>query len=135
MAADPASPSGGEASSDPPRRLALVADQSLTGGPEAVLERCRHCRSELAQPLRWRRLAVDTWEIELRCPECRNCWSERVPTAAVKRLDRVLKEARGELERRLEEIERVDTEQRIAMFVEALRLDAILPEDFGRPGA
>jgi len=114
-------------------RFALVADHSLTGGPEAMLERCRRCPSQLAQPLRWRRLAFDAWEIELRCPECRTSWCERVPTAAVKRLDRILKDARADLARHLEEIERVECEQRITQFVEALRADAILPEDFGRP--
>jgi hypothetical protein len=110
-----------------------VADHSLTGGPETVLERCRHCASELVHPLRWRRLAYDAWEIELRCPDCRRIWKERVPTAAVKRLDQVLKDARADLERHLEAIERVDLEQRVDGFIAALHADAILPEDFGRP--
>ncbi len=110
-----------------------MGEYSLTGGPEAMLERCRECPSELAHPLRWRRLAFDAWEIELRCPECRSAWSERVPTAAVKRLDRVLKDARAQLERHLEEIERIDLQQRADGFIQALQADAIWPEDFGRP--
>ena len=110
-----------------------VGEQSLTGGPEAMLERCRHCPSHLAHPVRWRRLAYDAWEIELRCPDCRESWQERVPTEAVKRLDAVLKTARAGLERHLEEIERIDLEERISGFVSALGTDAILPEDFGRP--
>ncbi len=110
-----------------------MADNSLTGGADAVLERCRRCPSELAHPLRWRRLAIDAWEIELRCPDCREVWYERVPTAAVKRLDRVLKAARVELERHLEEIERIDMEEQAEDFIAALRDGAILPDDFGRP--
>ena len=112
-----------------------MGEQSLTGGPEAMLERCRHCPSQLAHPLRWRRLAYDAWEIELRCPDCRQVWHERVPTEAVKRLDKVLKSARAELEAHLEEIERIDLEDRISGFISALDADAILPEDFGRPPA
>jgi hypothetical protein len=105
----------------------------MTGGPEAMLERCRACSSRLSHPLRWRRLGSDVWEIQLRCPDCRHVWQERVPTAAVRRLDGVLKRARAELERHLEAIERVDIEGRIDSFVAALAADAILPEDFGRP--
>ena len=105
----------------------------MTGGPEAMLERCRACTSRLAHPVRWRRLALDAWEVDLRCPECRTQWQERVPTAAVRRLDQVLKSARADLERHLVEIERIDAELRIDHFVAALAADAILPEDFGRP--
>ena len=98
-----------------------------------MLERCRACTSRLAHPLRWRRLAPDAWEIELRCPDCRAVWQERVPTAAVRRLDEVLKAWRAQIEAHLEAIERVDFEESIAGFVSALESDAILPEDFGHP--
>jgi hypothetical protein len=113
----------------------VSAITGMSGGPEAMLECCRACPSRLAHPLRWRRLAPDCWEIELRCPDCRHVWRERVPTAAVKRLDGVLKDARTLLERHLEEIERLDLEQQVDGFVTALDADAILPEDFGRPAA
>jgi hypothetical protein len=105
----------------------------MTGGPEAMLECCRHCASRLAQPMRWRKLDSDCWEIELRCPDCRRRWSERVPTAAVKRLDDVLKEGRAVLEKHLEEIERIDLAERVEQFIRALEAGAVLPEDFGRP--
>jgi hypothetical protein len=112
-----------------------VADHQLTGGPEAMLEQCRHCPSQLAHPLRWRRLALDAWEIELRCPDCRQVWYERVPTAAVKRIDRVLKEARTELEKHLEEIDRIDFQEQAEDFIAALQRDKILPEDFRPPAS
>ena len=75
----------------------------------------------MAHPLRWRRLALDAWEIELRCPDCRQVWYERVPTAAVKRLDRVLKQARTELEKHLEEIDRIDFREQAEDFIAALQ--------------
>ena len=107
----------------------------LTGGPEAMLECCRVCSSLLAHPVRWRRLGPDTWEIELRCPDCEHGWREIVPTAAMKRFDDVLKEGRAEIERYLGEIERIDFAERIEAFITALDAGAIFPEDFGRPTA
>ena len=51
----------------------------------------------------------------------------------MRRFDRVLTEARANLERHLEEIERLDLLERIEGFVSALDADAVLPEDFGSP--
>src|SRR5262245_4768038 len=105
----------------------------LTGGGEATLERCIGCPSMLVHPTRWQRLEPDVWQIDLRCPECRRSWREIVPTSAVRRLDEVLRAGRGLIEKHLEEIERIEREEQVESFVEALRADAILPEDFGRP--
>lgn len=105
----------------------------LTRGGEATLERCIGCPSLLVHPTRWQRLEPDVWQIDLRCPECRRSWREVVPTAAVRRLDEVLRAGRGLIEKHLEEIERIEREEQVESFVEALRADAILPEDFGRP--
>ena len=105
----------------------------LTRGGEATLERCIGCPSLLVHPTRWQRLEPDVWQIDLRCPECRRAWREIVPTSAVRRLDEVLRAGRGLIEKHLEEIERIEREEQVESFVEALRADAILPEDFGRP--
>jgi hypothetical protein len=107
----------------------------FTGGPEAMLECCRACCSQLAHPLRWRRIVSDVWEIDLRCPDCAHVWREVVPTPAMRRFDRVLKEGRAELERHLDEIERIGLMERTDAFIAALAVDAILPEDFGLPPA
>jgi transposase len=58
-----------------------------------------------------------------------------VPTAAVKRLDRVLKQARTELEKHLEEIDRIDFQEQAEDFIAALQRDKILPEDFRPPAS
>lgn len=102
---------------------------------EAVprLERCPRCASLLVQPLRWRRLHADRWELHFRCPDCDERWSDHAPTAAVRRLDDVLCAGRAVLERHLAAIERIERDETVAAFVAALDADAILPEDFGRP--
>ncbi len=105
----------------------------LTRDADAPLECCPGCPSRLVHPTRWRRVEPDVWQISLRCPECRRAWQEVVSTAAVRRLDEVLRAGRGVIERHLEEIERIEREEQVRCFVSALRAGAILPEDFGRP--
>jgi len=80
----------------------------LTGNADTALEKCRTCPSSLVQPIQWRRLGDDLWEIDLRCPDCGGSSRERVPTGAISRYDRVMRRARLTLERHLEAIERVD---------------------------
>lgn len=82
--------------------------ERLTGNADTALERCRSCPSALVQPVQWRRLGEDLWEIDLRCPDCGKSSRERVPTEAISRYDRVMRRARLTLERHLEAIERVD---------------------------
>lgn len=103
----------------------------LTGGPEAMLECCRACASLLAHPVRWRRVAADVWEIDLRCPDCGHAWGEVVPTPAMRRFDDVLKQGRAEIECYLREIERVDLLERADAFIAALEAGEIVPDDFG----
>jgi hypothetical protein len=43
--------------------------ERLTGNADTALERCRACPSRLMQPVQWRRLGDDLWEIDLRCPD------------------------------------------------------------------
>ncbi|MGA0122101.1 MAG: hypothetical protein ACO3KD_03730 [Gaiellales bacterium] len=80
----------------------------LTGNADTALEVCRACPSRLVQPVQWRRLGDDLWEIDLRCPDCGATSREFVPKEAVARYDQVMRRARLVLERHLEAIERVD---------------------------
>ena len=78
-----------------------------------MLEQCRHCPSQLAHPFAVAASRPSTrGRSSCAAPTRRQVWYERVPTAAVKRLDRVLKEARTELEKYLEEIDRIDFQDR-----------------------
>jgi hypothetical protein len=98
-----------------------------------ALERCPRCRSTLVQPVSWRRVADDRWELLLRCPDCGDRWHDEASTAAVRRLHEVMKEGREVLERHLDAIERIAWQETAEAFIQALAAGAILPEDFGRP--
>lgn len=104
----------------------------LTGNADTALEVCRSCPSRLVQPVQWRQLGDDLWEIDLRCPDCDRTSRECVPREAVARYDQVMRRARLSLERHLEAIERVDGEGAEAPPYGDPAPDLrILPEDFG----
>ena len=108
--------------------------ERLTGNADTALERCRVCPSKLMQPVQWRRLGEDLWEIDLRCPDCGGAARECVPQEAVARYDQVMRRARLSLERHLEAIERVDPTAEHAPYGDPAPDLRILPEDLG-PGA
>ena len=108
--------------------------ERLTGNADTALERCRVCPSKLMQPVQWRRLGEDLWEIDLRCPDCGGTARECVPQEAVARYDQVMRRARVSLERHLEAIERVDPTAERAPYGDPAPDLRILPEDLG-PGA
>lgn len=103
----------------------------LTGNADTALERCRACPSKLVQPVQWRRLGDDLWEIDLRCPDCSATSREFVPTEAVARYDQVMRRARLSLERHLEAIERVDPDAKRTPFGDPPPDLRILPEELG----
>ena len=72
--------------------------ERLTGNADTALERCRACPSRLMQPVQWRRLGDDLWEIDLRCPDCGGTARECVPQEAVARYDQVMRRARVSLQ-------------------------------------
>src|SRR4051812_13616030 len=80
------------------------------------LERCRACPSRLVYPLRWRRVGEDSWQLELRCPDCGAVWRERRSTSEVKGFDRALSAGREVLLGHLREIERIEREGEIDRF-------------------
>lgn len=115
----------------PVRFRQMDRQDRLTGNAETALEVCRTCPSRLVQPVQWRRLADDVWEIDLRCPDCGRTSRECVPTAAVARYDQVMRRARLSLERHLEAIERADPDGDRAPYGDPAPDLRILPEDFG----
>ena len=105
-----------------------------TGGPDTELERCVSCPSRLVQPVQWRRLDDDLWEIDLRCPDCGARGRQCVPTEAVARYDRVMRRARLTLERHLEAIERIDRGTGTPRAIDVQR-PRPFPGDLGFPPA
>jgi len=109
--------------------------ERLTGNADTSLETCRKCPSKLVQPVQWRRLGDDLWEIDLRCPDCGRSSRECVPTEAVAKYDQVMRRARVSLERHLEAIERVDSADARTPYGDPAPDLRILPEDHGLPPA
>ncbi len=109
--------------------------ERLTGNSDTALEVCRACPSKLVQPVQWRRLGDDLWEIDLRCPDCGSTSRECVPKEAVARYDQVMRRARVSLERHLEAIERVDSGTDRAPYGDPAPDLRILPEDPGPAAA
>ena len=94
------------------------------------LESCPECAGELVYPVSWRETEGDSWEIELRCPNCE--WEERgiFRHSDVERFDEVLNHGTDRLIDDLEHLTKANMEADIDRFVEALRTDAIMPMDF-----
>ena len=109
--------------------------ERLTGNADTSLETSRKCPSKLVQPVQWRRLGDDLWEIDLRCPDCGRASRECVPTEAVAKYDQVMRRARVSLERHLEAIERVDSADARTPYGDPAPDLRILPEDHGLPPA
>lgn len=100
-----------------------------------ILARCRGCSSVMCQPVRWTELEGpdDPWQIVTRCPECNRWQAWTVPHATIEAFDRWLNAGTDRLIENLEQLERKHLEEEAARFAYALAVDAILPEDFGRP--
>lgn len=97
---------------------------------QVELEACVACPSRLVHPLAWRRLSADSWQLDLRCPDCGEVRTAEVATATVRRYDRVLQEARASLEAHLAEIERLEREETADQFARQLETGLIQPDDF-----
>jgi hypothetical protein len=99
-------------------------------GGAVNLEICPECTGELVYPVSWRETEDDSWEIELRCPNCE--WSERgiYRHSDVERFDEVLNRGTDRLIDDLEQLTKANMEADIERFVDALNTDAIQPMDF-----
>ncbi len=99
--------------------------------PDTVnLEECPDCDSSLVYPVSWRETEDESWDIELRCPNCE--WYERAVYrhCDVERFDEVLNRGTDRLIDDLEHLSRANMEADIERFVDALNTDAITPFDF-----
>jgi hypothetical protein len=100
---------------------------------DADLHVCGSCNSGLVYPLDWEEAGATHWEVTLRCPNCE--WSgtgvfeQNLVEAFDEELDRGTEALVGDLRRLMA----ANMEEEIERFVQALDVDALLPEDFGRP--
>jgi hypothetical protein len=91
---------------------------------------CPDCDRDLVYPVEWEETSPTHWEVLLRCPNCE--WSElgTFDQPTVDRFDEQLDIGTEILIRDLKRLQQANMEDEIEVFVRALDLDAILPEDF-----
>ena len=91
---------------------------------------CPSCESELVQPTDWSVSDADYWALTLECPNC--SWHESgvYGPAQVARLEDQLDAGLGDLIADLRRLTQANMAADIERFVDALRRDLILPEDF-----
>lgn len=139
MSADPSQ-------SRPHDAAALEPDLEGQPAPPAVEDPsvCRLCASTFVFPRTWKRLPAGKWAVLLRCPECLSERRARLGEDELRLLDDAVNEGTDLLLAELREITNERMHEGIAellgefarmdeqaeRFVEALEIDAILPEDF-----
>ncbi len=98
--------------------------------PIDELHVCPECDRDLVYPVEWEEVSATHWEVLLRCPNCE--WHEvgTFDQPTVDRFDVELDDGTEILVRDLRRLERANMEEETDRFVRALKVDAILPEDF-----
>lgn len=120
--------------------VVALHDDNLLPRAGGNLHVCRYCSGTRVYPLAWTELppntlgqGVEGWRLILRCPDCDEQWRGEYEHAQVDAFDAFLNRATDGLIDDLEALTRVNLEADIEAFAAALAVDAILPEDFGRP--
>jgi hypothetical protein len=110
------------------------APAALTAAGAALeaLHVCRDCAGELVHPLDWSEESPEQWRILLRCPDCERTHEGVFARQLVERLDDELDMASGALLDDLQALTEANMRDELELFVRALELDLIGPDDFQR---
>jgi hypothetical protein len=100
---------------------------------ETDLHVCGSCNSDLVYPLEWEEAGATHWEVTLRCPNCEWTGTGVFEQLVVERFDEELDRGTEAVVADLRRLMAANMEEEIDRFVRALAVDALLPEDFGRP--
>jgi hypothetical protein len=98
--------------------------------PDQELHVCPECASELVYPVGWDEAGESAWNVELRCPECETVREGVFCQATVDNFDERLDMGTDALTGDLRRLTRANMAAECDLFVAALHVDAILPEDF-----
>ncbi len=121
----------------PIRRIVLPSGRSIevirfedTDTEIRQLHICPDCESELVQPCDWCESEDSRWELTLECPNCG--WYENglYDRAEIELLEEHLDQGVAEMIDDLQRLSRANMVADIERFMNALRADLILPEDF-----
>jgi hypothetical protein len=102
----------------------------LTTQPAHDLHVCPQCDAGLVFPIEWEEHDAVHWEVSLRCPNCEWHAVDLYAQDIVDRFDEELDRGTEALVRDLKQLTRANMEDEIERFVQALAVDALLPEDF-----
>jgi hypothetical protein len=91
---------------------------------------CISCQSNLLCPTKGSQVGPALWRVGLHCPECGWRGAVNYTKAQVEELDRELDRAASSIEEQLSRLEAVHMEEWAALFLRALELDLIGPDDF-----
>ncbi len=97
---------------------------------DQALNVCPECSSELVYPTSWEEAGRDAWQVQLRCPECESFREGVFAQSAVDAFDEHLDVGTDSLTADLRRLTRANMASEADLFVAALKIDAILPEDF-----
>ncbi len=98
--------------------------------PDQDLHVCVECDAELVYPVEWEEAGPENWSVLLHCPNC-DVYREGVFSQdTVEAFDDELDRGSDALARDYKRLMRANLADEIDRFVEALHVDAILPEDF-----
>ena len=110
-----------------------VGDETYTApAPEPAddLHVCGTCDSDLVYPVDWEEAGETHWEVTLRCPNCEWTGTGVYEQTVVEAFDEELDRGTEALVRDLKRLMHANMEDEIDRFVDALRDDHVLPEDF-----
>jgi hypothetical protein len=98
--------------------------------PDQELHVCTECASELVYPIEWEEMGRDSWQVQLRCPECESFREGVFHQDTVDAFDERLDVGSDALTADLRRLTRANMASEADLFIAALQIDAILPEDF-----
>ncbi len=99
-------------------------------GATRDLHVCPTCSSGLVYPTDWAPAARRRWAVDLRCPDCEWEGGGVYAQEIVDRFDEALDAGTEQLLEDLDLLARANMEDQVDRFIEALRSDLVLPEDF-----
>jgi hypothetical protein len=119
------------------RRIVLPSGRSIevlrfdeTDVPVRQLHICPSCECELVQPHDWAEGGDSRWQLTLECPNCGWFETGLYDRMEIELLEENLDDGVAEMIADLQRLTRANMLADIELFIGALRVDLILPEDF-----